>query len=642
MFFLNLTGTQLLTLLGALGGLITALYLLDRAKRRKVVSTLHFWVQAGASEQRQARRRMRDPWSLVLQLFALLLLLLAISRMQWGSPDRRGHDHVLLLDTSSWSAAPSSGDPAGTVLDTEKVQAIRYLSALPRTDRAMLVSAASLATPLTRFTADHKQLRAALVMARSGFSALNPDAVLSFSRQAQNWSGGGLGEIVYFGPQLADQAVSAKAPGRIVAVSADRENFGIQQLSVQQVEDEANSWHAWVRLKNYGNRPQTARLQVSYGGTNFALRRVPISPGEESTAEYDFTTRTPGQLTASLNPGGSLRSDDRASLFLPRTGHLRVAVFTDRPEILKPLLQASRQLEASFFPPSQYKAQYIADVVILDHMGSSAAVPESATLWIDPPPDRSPLSVKLSLSDPLLSWNPQGPLDSPFHAKPLRVPSANTFEIFEGDETVISAAEGPVVVVRAAASRRPKSAIIGFDPAAGALRFNLATPLLFADLLQWLDPTAFRTLTFTARQVGLADVTLDRSELRGDLRVTDDRGLAAPSTIRAGALQVFAARPAALHVTSAERERVISFSLPAVAGYVWKPSGDPLIGLPSAARFTPPALDLWKWLALAAAALLLLEWILFGRVKRARKLRLPVSRGENAGVKPRERELAAK
>ena len=38
----------------------------------------------------------------------------------------------------------------------------------------------------------------------------------------------------------------------------------------------------------------------------------------------------------------------------------------------------------------------------------------------------------------------------------------------------------------------PKTAVIGFDPLEGDLKFELTTPLLFADLLRWLSPEAFR------------------------------------------------------------------------------------------------------------------------------------------------------
>src|SRR3954468_23519889 len=99
MFFLNLTAGEFLVLFSALSGLIAALYLLDRARRKKIVSTLRFWTPALGIEERQSRKRMHEPWSLVLQLVSLLLLLLSIGELHWGTRERSGRDHVLLLDT---------------------------------------------------------------------------------------------------------------------------------------------------------------------------------------------------------------------------------------------------------------------------------------------------------------------------------------------------------------------------------------------------------------------------------------------------------------------------------------------------------------------------------------------------------------
>src|SRR5205823_2105837 len=134
MFFLNLTAGEFLTLLGALGAVITALYLLDRAKRKKIVSTLRFWRPALRVEERQARKRMHEPWSLVLQLLSLLLLLLSIAELRWGARERSGRDHVLLLDTSSWTAQRSL---QGILLDREKKIAQRYIAGLSISDRVM-------------------------------------------------------------------------------------------------------------------------------------------------------------------------------------------------------------------------------------------------------------------------------------------------------------------------------------------------------------------------------------------------------------------------------------------------------------------------------------------------------------------------
>src|SRR5690349_4853291 len=184
MFFLNLTAGEFVALLSLLGGFITALYLLDRTKRKKVVSTLRFWMPALSAEQQTNRKRMREPWSLVLQLVSLLLLLLAIAQLQLGTREHRGRDHVLLLDTSSWAGAKAS---SGMLLDLEKRTAERYFGAVAAPDRVMLVRVDGLATPATSFTADRAQLLKALKESVAGYSALNIEQALSFARQAQSW-----------------------------------------------------------------------------------------------------------------------------------------------------------------------------------------------------------------------------------------------------------------------------------------------------------------------------------------------------------------------------------------------------------------------------------------------------------------------
>ena len=46
MYFLNLTLAQFLTVFGIISVVSVALYLLDRSRRKLVVSTLRFWVAA--------------------------------------------------------------------------------------------------------------------------------------------------------------------------------------------------------------------------------------------------------------------------------------------------------------------------------------------------------------------------------------------------------------------------------------------------------------------------------------------------------------------------------------------------------------------------------------------------------------------
>ena len=188
--------------------------------------------------------------------------------------------------------------------------------------------------------------------------------------------------------------------------------------------------------------------------------------------------------------------------------------------------------------------------------------------------------------------------------------------LFEGDSAVATVEAGPVVVARPASAAAPKLAVIGFDPLAGELKFEVTTPLLFANLLRWLAPEALRTVELSAGRVGTATVPLDIRDRPEQIRVIDEKGFAVPFSVHAHSLQLFVSNPGVIRAFSEDREHILSLTLPDVAEYEWKPPATIARDLPSSRNFAASAIDLWKWLALTGAGCLLLEWLLYGRERR--------------------------
>ncbi len=640
MFFLNLSLGEFFTLLGVVGGLVTALYLLDKSKRKKVVSTLRFWSPARSAEELQSRRRMRDPWSLLLQLLGIVLLLLAIAQLQWGSKRWRGHDHVLLLDTSAWSAAVFAGS---TVLNEEKHLAASYLAALPGIDRVMLVRVDSLATPVTPFTNNRNQLGLAISSSQSQSSALNLPQALAFATQAQNWAEGIPGEIVYVGPRMiSGQAPTAPVPTnlRILPVDLNSEHVGIDHLAAKRDPAESNAWDATVALKNFGAHPHSVRLETRYAGTPFAPRLINLAAHQETTAEYRFTSPAAGDLVARLTPSDSLLTDHQASLRLPRSGPLQITVYTGRPDEWRPLLEANHRLSSHFFSPSQYpSSSQPGEVVVLDGF-SPRLRPTVPSLWIHPPRDSSPIPIKgIDYDSVIKTWHNETILGAGLHAKETHIPNAELFESFDGDIPVASASGGPIVIARDPGSHQPRFGIIGFDPLQAQFKFAVTTPILFANFLHWLSPESFRTLDLSAASVGTATVAIDPNERTDQIRVVDDKGLASPFTFRNGTLQLFSAEPSVLHIYSAGRERILSLTLPEVAETLWPIPTAAAQGMPRRSQLSGPPVDLWKWLAVAGLGCLLAEWLLFGRQRRAAIPRRPANK---LSATQRQPELVAK
>jgi hypothetical protein len=626
MFFLNLSLGEFLTLLGALSGVITALYLLDRSKKKKTVSTLRFWVDAARVDERSRRKRIREPWSFLLQLAGILLLLLAIAQLQLGSREWAGRNHVLVLDTSSWTAQKSG---KGILLDAVKRRALQYLASLPLRDRVMLMRADGLATPVVSFTDDRKLLSQAIGASAPSFSALSLESALDSASRALRWSAGNRGEVVFVGTervaQLEDKAASV--PGlRFLPVEANPENVGIRRVGLRRSPGERNVWQASITFRNYGAQPQNLTAHLRFAATEFAVRHIVIGAAEDQDLEYKFATSGPGTLTAWIDHPDSVASDNRVHVELPTPAKLRVTVFSSRPAVWQPLFDADTNLQSAFLPPGKYTTKPDADVVLLDSF-SPAALPQLPSLWIAPPAEGSPVPVARKITDATLNrWNADSALGAGLHSRELRLSSTAVFSPASDTIEVASVESGPVVIAQPANNDRPRLAEIGFDPGTNGLRYELSTPLLFANLMRWLEPDSFRIAEVAATPVGAVSVPLDAAEANEKIRVLDEHGFAVPFTIRNGTLQLYAAKPNVIRIVSPDRERVLSLTLPEVGQYVWTPPANTPRDVPASLLLGPSAIELWKWLAISGGLLLFAEWFVYGRQRVFRWRATPVRR----------------
>ena len=301
MFLFNLSLPEFLALFSALSGVVVALYLLDRVKKKHTVASLRFYTVLDKAPQYRHRRKLQQPWSLLLQLVSLTLLLLALAQLRLGSPDRYSNDHVLILDSSAWMAA-RSGD--GRLMDQARAAAKSYLKALPANDRVMLVRADALATPVTQFESDRLALQRAIDETQPGAAVLNIGQALAFAEQTQKLHAQRAGDIVFVGagriPADAGAAPSIPPNFRLISINGPSENSGIRKLTMRRSPSNADTWDIFVAVKNYGNRPRSLPLVILFGGAPVGTRRFDLAPGAEDTATFHYATRAAGWIEARL------------------------------------------------------------------------------------------------------------------------------------------------------------------------------------------------------------------------------------------------------------------------------------------------------------------------------------------------------
>lgn len=633
MSFLNLGLGELIGLLGAISAGVVALYLLDRSKRRQLVATLRFWTAADVRTELKHRRRIQQPWSLLLQLVSIALLLLALAGLRWGGGEDAGRDHVVILDTSAWMGASSgararAGNQQGTLMDEARASARSYIKALPSSDRVMLVRADALATPATAFESNRQTVEDAIRQSQAGASALNLEQAFQFAERAQKLQSRRAGEIVFVGagrvgePEAGFAAIPSNV--RVLPVAASQENLGIRKIGLRRSPASPDVWDIFVAVKNYGARVHDIDLAIQFGGAPAGSQHMTIRPGAEEQASFRYKTRVAGYLEARIIYANGARDvfprDDRAVVELPAQKPLRVLVYSAEPQLLRPLFASNPQVDATFQSPSGYAPETQTDVVVLDRFAPPVRPKENA-IYLEPPASNSPIPVRAGPTAMKLErWRSDTALGAGLHTKDTQLESAETFTTGPGDMIVADATQGPVIVARPNATADAKLVVIGFQPLKTSMKYELATPLLVANILHWMSPETFRRWEVQAGTVGTVSVPVDKGTSPGSIRVITEDQRTLPFTIEGDSLRFFAGAPGTVRVLNGDRETVYSLTLPDVADSVWRPPQSVKHGIPRMSVTEAAVTDLWPWLALLGGLGLLIDWLMFGR-SRALQLR---------------------
>ena len=620
MEFLNLTLGQFLAVFGVVSAFSIALYLLDRTRRRQVVSTLRFWVEPGKAAPVTRRSRIQQPLSLLLQLLGMLLLILALAEFQFGGSRNARRDHVLVLDTSAWMGASLPNRPNATLMDLARASALGWLRAVPPADRVLLVRADALATPATAWELDRRSIARAILESQPGATALNLSQSLQFARQLQQGSGSLPGEIVYAGPgrissrESNNLSIPTIPAFRVLSIDDNIENSGLRSVGARHSATDNETWDVLVRAKNYGRVSKLINITLNFANIPQGSRPITLAPGAEQEVTFNVRTRASGILEARLYPKDAFGADNFAALELPEYRTLHVIVYSDQPEALRPALTSDSRVAAEFRKTTQYAPDSDANSLVILHHFRPATRPQGNVLWIDPPPDKPPVAITSRVEHPEgLQWVPDQALTAGLRARDVQIEATSIFAPSPKDIRLAQVNSGPVMVANVSDDGKTRTVVMGFDPFAGAMRYELTTPLLLANILRWVAPDVFREVDVGTQSAGAIAVPIQSRDREGAVQVLTDNGTRLPYNVRDRSVEFFAGESARVRVIAGNTERVFSLTLPEMGDVKWTPPANVRHGIPAWNDSLRRNRDWWPWLALLGAAILLAEWLAYGR-----------------------------
>jgi hypothetical protein len=295
-------------------------------------------------------------------------------------------------------------------------------------------------------------------------------------------------------------------------------------------------------------------------------------------------------------------------------------VYSEQPDLLRPVLSATPRLTAIYRKPAEYRPND-SGLVILDRFIPPQR-PTADSIWIAPPAEGSPVPVKSTVENVAFShWDAGHPSASGLRAKDFKLEKSLVFETPPGD-AVGEVDAGPVIAARASS---PKIVALGFHPALSPLRYELAWPLLFANLLRWVSPEIFLRSEIGGASVGTVKLQVADGINAKDVKVTAEDGSPVPFTLRDKTLNFFAGAPGSVRVVAGDREYMYALTLPQLWDSRWDPPPNSHRGIPRFNVVLEHVSDVWPWLALLGGVGLLAEWLMYGRFRMA--LLLKANRG---------------
>jgi uncharacterized membrane protein len=328
-------------------------------------------------------------------------------------------------------------------------------------------------------------------------------------------------------------------------------------------------------------------------------------------------------VVARVKIDDDLDTDNVAYAVLPPPRKIAVLLVSPGNLFLEKVLKTDPQVNLDVRTPEQYQGGMgEADVVILDSV-SLPRVGPGRYVFVNTVPNDVPLEVLGRIERPtIMDWDRTHPVMRHVEFAKVAIEDAMRVRPLAAGRPLVEAVGGPLIYVVEETER--KALFIGFDLFKTDFPLRVAFPLILSNGLRWLHPAGLdqSSLQLAAGQPillpvehGVSGVTVTTPSgrrvkapvTRGvvSFTETDEVGIYTLTTPR-GDLKV------AVNLMDAEESNLTPRPLPA-----------PTESAPAAAAPVPLQRELWPLFVLVAAALLLLEGLLYWRRQSAGRLRAP-------------------
>ena len=503
-------------------GPILWFYLWREKKHVLPVSSIIPWrnLPTGQTPENKA---FRVDWQLILQILAIVLATLALTRLYWLKTVPFNRQVIIIDNSASMSAREEEGKSR---LELAKEKALALLDRLDAQTQVAIVQMAGSARVAQEFTKDRRLLKEALEGIEPTQEGTNFPAGLNLARSfLQGYAGGKIHLISDGGQWLADnpEALRQVQP---LQVGKSLENVAITALDSYQGLYADLRQTVYIRLANYSPRSRQVWLRALLDGRPLQRRRLKLLPDSYQNIPLKLPERQ-GLLKVIVEAEDALPQDNAAYLLLQRQEPLSVLLVTPSDVMeddFARLAAATGRINYSRILPEQFDPALLGGYrLLIFHEAAPTSHLPIDTLYIASPPGHGLWKVSGELiSHPrILDWDRRHPaLKHLDFLERLDVGSSSRVRLPEWGNLLIGTPRQPLAFWGEQGGFKQLVFCFDLQPLLFPPSQDVSGIILFLNSLDWLTSSIYKNQRIKTGE----PYVLSTSKPLAEVLVTDPRG----------------------------------------------------------------------------------------------------------------------
>lgn len=587
-------------------------YLLKRKRVVRLVSSTLLWQKFLAETQASAPfQRLRHNWLLILQILLLMLAILALARPYFSGRTQGGRLQVVILDAS---ASMQSTDEAPSRFEKARIASLKLVDAMHDNDQMVVLQAGANTEVKQSATSEKAALRRALqACAATDTPTRLKEALKLAETLIQN---NNAAEIHLF----SDGAVAAmeefensSLPLVYHRLGQRGNNLGVTTLDVRANPENAAQRAVFTSVVNYSTNAQSAQLEFRIDGQLIEAKSLNLAPRETSPQVFLAAQEKDAILSVQLTVQDDLAVDNQASIISVLPQPIKVLLVTTGNDVLAKALRVIPNVNLSL-ASSLTDAAATFDLVVLDN--------------VDPAPWPKPNLLALHVastnlfegwsrieSPAIVDWKASHPLLRFVNFDNVHIAETLSVKTPTWASAIVDSPQTPLIL--AGELGRQRIVWIGFDPMQSTWPLRIAFPIFMANAVDWLNPAAINASQLAVQSgspfrlaltenVGSAQIKLPDGTIR-PCEVNAARGeIVFGATTKQGVYQLTAGT------------NVVSFCVNLLDAKESDTTPKSELNLGKYAKVASTtvqraSLEMWRWIAAVALAVLMFEWWYYHR-----------------------------